>query len=468
MERRRTFHKLDYYKPYPYQEKFHYAEGHLTPGRLAAQRAIIAANKIGKTMCAAMEVAMHLTGQYPKDWKGKRFFRPVDWMAASNTNDTTRDIMQAELLGDPENPALFGSGSIPVDCIGKKTNKPGVPNAIDTVLVKHVSGGWSKLQFKAYEQGFKKFMGRARDGVWLDEEPPLDIWSQVVRATFAKKDTTIILTFTPEEGMTEVVVAFLNDLKPGQAVITATWDDAPHMTPEVRAEKLASVPAHEREMRSKGVPLMGAGVIFATPDEQIEVEPFPIPRHWPQISGIDFGWDHPFGAAKLAWDRDTDTVYVIADYRESKALPAVHSSVVRGWGEWVPVAWPHDGLNSEKGTGEALINSYKKEKLNLLPAKATNPPPMGKQEGEGGNSVEAPIMEMVERMETGKWKVFKTCRVWLEEKRMYHRDKKGKIVKLRDDVLSASRYAFMMLRHARTETIKRPKRHAARGATNWG
>src|SRR5260221_10203982 len=41
-------HKLEHYKPYQFQTKFHHAEGHLTPGELAHLKALICANQIGK------------------------------------------------------------------------------------------------------------------------------------------------------------------------------------------------------------------------------------------------------------------------------------------------------------------------------------------------------------------------------------------------------------------------------------
>lgn len=466
LERRKKYHKLEYYKPYEFQKNFHHADGFRTPGRLALQRAIIAANKIGKTRAAAMEVAMHLTGQYPDWWKGQRFFGPIDCMCASNTNDTTRDMVQTELFGDPIDPQSLGSGSVPIDCIGKHTNKMGVPNAFDTVSVKHISGGRSKVQFKAYEQGFKKFMGKARDLTWLDEEPPQDIWSQVIRSTFAKSQSAIMITLTPEEGWTDVVNMFLSQLATGQAVITATWDDAPHMTPEVRAEKLLTIPVHEREMRSTGTPLMGAGRVFPFAEDKIVIDPIEIPRWWPRIIGVDYGWDHPFAAVMEAWDRDADIVYVIADYREARVTPAIHAAAIKPWGSW-PVAWPHDGLNTEKGTGEQLKKNYIDEGLNFLPWKATNIPQQGQQEGEGGNSPESAILDMYQRMETGRWKVFKTCRNWLEEYRTYHRDKTAKLIKIRDDTISSSRYAHMMLRHARTEVVRVHRQATMAGATNW-
>ena len=333
IQRRREIYRLEYYKPYSKQLEFHHALGRGTQVP-ASQKMLMAANQFGKTFCGAMEISMHATGRYPEWWKGKRFPGAVEILVGSNTNETARDICQRELLGDPTDEKRQGTGTLPIDCIGKVTRKAGVPNAIDSISVRHVAGLNSKIHLRAYEQGFKKFMGTRFDVGWCDEEPPLDIWSQMLRATFARPNAVLLLTLTPEEGMTQVVSQFVNDLKQGQSLVTATWDDAAHMTTEVKEQRLAALPPHEREMRSKGAPLMGSGLVFGMPDTELLVDPIEIPRHWPQVIGIDFGWDHPFGAAKLAWDRDADIVYITADYRESKAVPAIHVASIKPWGDW--------------------------------------------------------------------------------------------------------------------------------------
>jgi hypothetical protein len=58
-------------------------------------------------------------------------------------------------------------------------------------------------------------------------------------------------------------------------------------------------------------------------------------------------------------------------------------------------------------------------------------------------------MEMLSRMEPGRFKVFKDLNDWFEEFRLYHR-KDGRAVKERDDLMSATRHAVMMLRDAKT------------------
>ena len=466
LERHKKIYRLQYYKPYPKQLEFHNATGYKTDFP-ASQRLLLGGNQIGKTLCGAMETAIHATGRYPDWWKGTRFYGPVDIMVGSNTNETCRDIVQRELLGNPLDEREMGTGTIPIDTIGKTHRKAGVPNAIDSVSVKHVGGGYSKIYLRAYEQGFKKFMGIRFEVGWLDEEPPEEIWSQFLRAGLSRSNSVLYITMTPEEGMTQVVSQFMNNIAVGQSITQAGWDDALHFTSEMKEQKLAAFSPHEREMRSKGTPLMGAGLVFDTPEDQIVIEPIEIPRHWPQIVGIDFGWDHPFGAGKIAWDRENDCIYITNVYRESRALPIVQAEAIKAWGSWIPVAWPHDGLNTEKGTGQQLRQTYIDTGLNLLPWKATNPPQSGQIEGEGGNSVEAALLEMVERENTGRLKVFSTCKSYLEERRMYHRDLNGKLVKMNDDVLSAVRYAIMMVRHARTQTVTVKKQKVAHGYSNW-
>jgi hypothetical protein len=228
-------------------------------------------------------------------------------------------------------------------------------------------------------------------------------------------------------------------------LVTATWDDVPHLTAKQKDDLWAGMPSHERDARSKGVPLLGSGAIFPVDEDLIKIEPFKIPDIWAQVNGLDFGYEHPFGAARLAWDRDNDIIYVIGNYRSRQTTPVFHAAAIKPWGAWIPCAWPHDGLQHDKGSGDQLAKLYRDQGLNMLPDHATW--------SDGSNGVEAGIAEMHDRMLTGRWKVFSTCTEWLEERRMYHR-KDGKIIKERDDVISASRYGLMMLRFAIAEPFE--------------
>lgn len=233
--------------------------------------------------------------------------------------------------------------------------------------------------------------------------------------------------------------------------IQAGWDDVPHLTAKQKVDMLAAYPEHERKARSQGVPMLGSGAVFPIDEAAITCEPRDIPKHWAQIIGIDFGWDHPTAAARLAWDRDNDALYVTAAYRRAKEVPVIHAASVMSWGKWLPVAWPHDGLQTDKGSGEQLAQQYRDAGLRMLDEKASH--------DEGGNGVEAGIMDILERMRTDRFKVFAGLNDWFEEFRMYHR-KDGKIVKERDDLMSATRYAVMMRRFA----ITQPRPSAVRKA----
>ena len=440
--------RLQDYEPYEYQKRFHSAKD--MGGKLARQRLLMAANKTGKTFCGATEMAYHLTGRYPAWWNGATFNRPVVAWAAGNTTGNTRDIVQAELLGEPGDEEEFGKGAIPKRYIvGTPQRLPGVPNAFQSLSVKHISGKNSKLVFKSYEQGKMQWMGKAVDVTWLDEEPPQDIYSQALRAAL-KTGGIVYMTFTPESGMTQVVTQFMTKLGQSQALYHATWDDATHLDEDVKSEILAALPPHERDMRSKGIPVLGSGMVFTVNEDDLKVEPFALPEYWPRVCGLDFGWDHPTAAVWLAWDRDTDTVYVYDCYRKSTETPVVHSAAIRERGDWVPVVWPHDGSQHDKGSGKPLAELYRKQGLNMVHKHFSNI--------DGSIAVEPGIMDMLQRMQTGRFKVFNYLHAWFEELRMYHR-KDGKIVKVHDDLMSATRYASQSLQFASVGRKKnRPRR----------
>jgi len=439
LERRKSTNRLLDYKPYDYQIKFHNSN--------ATQRLLMAGNRVGKSLSGAMEMAIHLTGKYPDWWEGRKFGRPIRAWAGGVSNETTRDVCQKELVGQPDDPSAKGTGSVPLDDIGETVRKAGVPNAMNSLVVRHITGGWSRLGFKAYEMGREKWMGEQVDVIWLDEEPPASIYSQALTRT-ADKGGSVYMTFTPEQGMTQIIAQFINDIKKGQELIQAGWDDAPHMTTEVRDQILQALPPHERKMREKGIPQLGSGLVFPIVEEEILCDPIEIPTHWPRLCGIDFGWDHPTACVWIAWDRDVDTVYVYDSYSMRQETVPVHASAINARGKWIPVIWPQDGRQADKGSGKNLTEQYKKESVNMCHDWFTNPPQQGMKDGTGGNSVEAGIMEMLTRMQTKRLKIFKNQSKMLEELRMYHR-KDGKIVPINDDLISAMRYCIMSLRKTR-------------------
>ena len=435
LQRDEQMNRLEAFEPYRKQRQF-FALGKDHPERL-----LMAANRFGKTEAGAAEVAYHLTGLYPPWWQGRVFAEPTDIWVGGVTNESTRDVTQEKLIGPPSQRSMWGSGMVPRDLLGDVSMARGVADLIDTILVRHVSGGNSTLQFKSFERGREKWQGTRKHCVWFDEEPPPDIYTEGRTRTHDAQGV-VLVTFTPLLGMSEVVRRFLLEASPQRAVITATIDDAEHFTAAQRQAIVDSYAPHEREARTRGVPTLGSGRIFPVVEADIVIQPVPIQPHWPRIGGLDFGWDHPTSAVQLAWDRDKDVVYLTADYRVRQTLTALHVAALKPWGKTMPWAWPHDGLITDKTSGTQVASQYREHGLNLLPERATF--------NDGTSGVEAGLLDMLERMQTNRFKVFNTCGCWLEEFRLYHRED-GKVVKEYDDTIDASRYALMMLRMAEVD-----------------
>ena len=248
--------------------------------------------------------------------------------------------------------------------------------------------------------------------------------------------------------MSSVVKRYINETSPDRCVIKMTVDDAAHITPEMKAQLVAQYPDYLRDVRLYGVPMVGEGRVFTIPEEKLLVAPFEYPKHWTRLGGIDFGFSHYAAFCELWHDRDTDVVYLVRTLRMRECTPHRHVEAVRHWGlKW---AWPHDGRNQTlAGAGVPLMRQYESAGLDMMPDAA--------KFEDGGNSVEAGIQMMIDRMRGARWKVFRGQNDgWLEEYRMYHR-KDGLLVKIDDDAISASRYGMMMLRSARTDIPPKPR-----------
>lgn len=422
------------YEPYEKQKRFH------ALGATTRERVLSAGNQQGKTQAGAAEMAFHATGIYPDWWEGRRFTKPIKaWVGAVDFG-SLRDGPQLKLLGDIKQDYL--GSLIPKDCIIKCYPLQGVADGVAIARIRHVSGGESIIGFKTYGMGRKRWQGASQDLVWYDEEPPQDIYSEGLSRTNATGGF-VYMTFTPLMGMTEVVFKFWKNPSPSQALILMGIEDALHIPEERRAEIIASYPEHERDARIKGIPSVGSGKVFPVAREKIEYEGVQLQPHWAHIVGMDFGWDHPTAAVWLAWDRDLDVVYIYNIYRKSQTDAQTNGiGIMRTSGNAkIPVAWPHDGYQHDKGSGKQLAELYKDVGLNMLPDHA--------KFDDGSNGVEAGVMQMLDRMHNGKLKVAKHLEEWFEEFDLYHRED-GKIVKLKDDLLSATRYALMCLRFAVT------------------
>lgn len=454
-ERRRRvkYNALKFYRPYPKQIEFHNAD--------SSERMLGAGNQTGKTMAGSREAAYHATGLYPDNWCGARFDKPTVGWVGGVSGEVIRDTTQKLLVGRMQDVDAIGSEAIPKDCIIEPSKALGVKDLLDHVKVKHISGGTSLIFFKSYEKGREKFQGETIDWVWLDEEPPEDIYSEcLTRTNKGQLGQFLMITFTPLKGMTTVAYDFYSGINPQKHLTVMTIYDVDHYTKEERDKIVASYPAHERDARAKGVPTVGEGRIFLTPEDDLKHSLQTFPRWWPHLIGQDFGYgqsdaSHPTALVWMCWDRDRDIIYIYDCCYVRKPTPIKVAGVIRGRCDsidWIPIAWPHDAMKASGGNEKGTIAElHQIQGMQMLAEHA--------KFEDGGNSVEAGIMDMDQRMGDGRLLVAAHLSEWFDEYRMYHRAKpksgnimsQAVIVKLRDDLMSATRYAIMCLRHADCE-----------------
>lgn len=381
-----------------------------------------AANRAGKTIAGAYEVVCHATGVYPKWWKGRKFRKPVNIMVAGESGKLTRDSVQMKIMGSPSE---IGTGIMPKDCIMDIRAKSGIPDAMDTVRIKH-KYGTSTIQFNSFDQGREAFQATERDVVWFDEEPPLSVYTEGLTRTMTTNGL-VLVTFTPLKGMSETVQFLDRQSKEGGCVITtATWNDAPHLSEKDKEEMLAALPPHQRDARSQGIPALGSGAIYPIPESEFVVGTFTIPSHWKHVYGLDVGWNNT-AAVFAAIDPDSKVVYITGEYKRGLAEPSTHAAAIkqRARGKGQPGVIDPASRGRAQADGQQLLQMYRDLGLNILPA---------------DNAVESGIYEIWQMLSTGMLKVFKTCPLLIDEYRVYRRDEKGKIVKENDHLLDALRY----------------------------
>jgi phage terminase large subunit-like protein len=433
--------KLWLFRPYDWQQKWWAA------GKYHRQRLLMAANQVGKTAGSCVEFCYHLTGIYPDGWEGHVFRFAINAWALGVSAEQIKKVLQERMIGNINEVAQFEGGYIPAHLMDQENITRGqLKGSVKEVHIKHAHGGWSKLSFLSYEQGQHVLMGPVIDLALIDEEPrDPTIYPQVLTRTLngdQGRGGLVMLAFTPENGITEVVHQFTEDLKPGQYLQNVTWEDAPHLTEEKKTQMLEAYPAHQREMRSKGIPMLGSGQVYPIAEERLYDDCDEILPHWRRINAIDFGVRH-CGIVFLALDADADVLHLYDATKVEDQLPRQLALLMRSRGDWIPWAWPHDGHLPDRGSGLEQQKLYVNEGVTMLSIHA--------QSEDGKIIRETGITRLWDRMQTGRLKVSRHLKCFFEEKRLYHR-RDGLIVKKNDHVLDALRYGEMMLRYATTDT----------------
>lgn len=397
-------------------------------GKSYRERGFIAGNRVGKTEAGNYEVTCHATGLYPSWWNGLRFTHPVLIWVGGDTATTVRDITQKKLVGEIND---IGSGMLPKDTIIDYKTRRNVPEAIETIRVKHVTGGTSTIVLKTYEQGRATWQGTEVDYIWMDEECPQDVYGEAM-IRLMTTNGAMVTTFTPLSGLTDLVVNYLDNDQNSEAkypkhVTVCGWDDVPHITEAMKEEMLANTPPQLRDARSKGVPTVGSGLIYPLDPKNYTVDDFKVPKHWMKLYGMDVGWNNT-AAVWGAWDRDNDVIYAFTEHKQGQAEPVIHATAIKARGTWIKGVIDPAARGRSQIDGQNLYKIYRDEGLKIYPAE---------------NAREAGIFEVWQRLSTGRLKIFKSCTQLIREFALYHRDEKGTIVKTNDHILDSLRYLCM-------------------------
>jgi phage terminase large subunit-like protein len=444
-ERRKKFRRIDFLDTsYWYQTQLaFFAAG--SSG--VHQRLLYGGNQSGKTISCGAEVSWHMTGAYPDWWTGKRYTKPIRVWSIGESGQLVRDTLQKKLCGDDE----FGTGLIPLESFGKKpVMVPGGTGSIDTMFVTHqtdgMTDGTSSLTFKSFEMRRQKLQAESIDLIWVDERPDEEIYSELLARTSAT-DGHLIVSYTPvgEGAAAGLTYRFLSEPSSDRAVFRIRSDEVKHISEARREELSAGYQEHEREARIEGTPQLGAGPIFPIELLPAMVKSFnpdsDIPFYARWCVGVDFGFGHPFAAVLIAWAPDTGQIWVVDSFRMERSSALYHVQRIHSMtrGLRVPVAWPHDGSQHDKGSGLSLSMQYKNFGANMMAVHAVN-------HGTKMNAVEPALEEMREMMFGGKLTIAGHLHELIDEMRNYHRDEDYRIVKQRDDLICALRYAVMSRR----------------------
>lgn len=442
------YDQLRWFRPFDHQRRFF----ETTTDR----RGILAANRIGKTVSTCYETAMHLTGEYPAWWQGRRFTQPVQVMVAGEGWSQVALVLQNELLGTQDIKLVdnIGTGAIPRRCIRLDTLRSDGANAIG-VEIAHSSGGASYLLFANYTQEVRQLQGLKLDIAVFDEQPPDDFFSEVVTRT-ATTQGMVMCSFTPLKGLNGLVSKFWNR-EEGYDFVRVSWEDVPEYDPwgepfllmETRRQLERDYLPHEREARIAGRPIMGKGAIFQLRDwptygrEDFRLEPH---TGLERVIALDLGlvndrtvitlmlWDP---RAREAWLHRQITVRGTDEANPTNYITHLLRPEVLG----CPIVLPPDAVTPGRYTmtSASLRELFEESGLNVVPEPIHNPPDA---QGRTTNHKAYGVNIMRQMLEAGTLHVNENCQEFLREAQNYYVDDRGRFSDP-DDTIDSARYALL-------------------------
>jgi phage terminase large subunit-like protein len=442
------YNQLRYFRPFEHQRRFFITT--------TDRRGILAANRIGKTVSTCYETALHLTGQYPDWWQGKRFDKPITAMVAGESWGQVALVLQAELLGssDVKIKEQLGTGAIPRDCIRFDTMRSDGANAMG-VEIRHTSGANSYLLFANYTQEVRQMQGFKLNLAVFDEQPPDDFFSEIVTRT-ATTQGQVLCSFTPLKGLNGLVSKFWNR-EEGYDFIRVAWSDVPEYDPwgepfllqSTREQLERDYLPHEREARIAGKPIMGQGAVF-----QINSWPtYPTGTYkFREMPGL-----HRVIALDLGLVNDR-TVITLMYWHPEEQQAWLHTQItVRGIDEanplnyinhllrpevfGCPIVLPADASTPGRYTmsSTSIRELFEQYGLNVYSKPIMNPPDL---QGRQTNHKSYGVNVMRQMLESGTLMINDNCVDFLREAQNYYVDPQGRFSDP-DDTIDSARYALI-------------------------
>jgi phage terminase large subunit-like protein len=461
------FNKLAFWKPYRFQRDW------IEASATYSQRYLSAANRIGKSYGACMEIAIHLTGLYPSWWNGA-FIDDAehDYWAIGVSQESVNNVLMKELLGvsDCRDLSKLGTGCIPKDCIDVFSMVKDGARCLK-IKIKHSSGLENTLHFFASTQDESVFMGASVKYILMDEQFKNE--SQIYAQALTRTATTrglIAVTATPEQGVTPLWDKFSKDDSGFLYFQNATWEHAEHLTDEDKARLLAGIPEYQREMRSKGIPVLGSGAVYPFSDkeinetlsiEQIKANPFAYKLLW----GCDFGYSSntdadPSTLVLVAYEPETDKVFVIDEWQSKldakknrlAHMPDHMATIIKNSPfPFAPLVVPHDGKKQIDGTNTNRLSEFKRLGVNVLPTVFEIPYQltMGAYEKpKHSRSLHWTIQHLCKLFSEDKLKVdVDKLKYLMSEFRVYQYKDNGQPIDRRNHLLDAMRIAVMSVKY---------------------
>jgi phage terminase large subunit-like protein len=446
------FNQLKYFRPFKHQLAF------FKTGTESQRRGLLAANRSGKSVATCYELAYHLTGQYAPWWEGKRFESNITAYAAGESWAQVALVLQKELLGTEDIKLKYklGSGAIPRDCINLDSIRADGPN-VQSIEIRHVSGRYSTLLFGNYTQEVRNLQGFVLDTALFDEQPPDNVFSELVTRT-ATKQGQVLCSFTPLKGLNGLVRKFWDKVE-GYTHVRVAWDDLPEYDPwgepfflqKDRDQLLRDYMPHERDARTRGIPVMGMGAVFPLLD-------------WPLYDSPDYDFDTmPWLERVISLDlgliNDKTVIsFMLRDPREeiiwlhrqiivggrTEALPEMYLPFLMAPNCFgTPIALPPDA--GRPGvytlTSESVREVFENSGLNVIRNPIFNPPDA---QGKTTNNKAFGINLMRQLMEQRKFMVNRSCIEFISECGSYFVDERGKYSDP-DDTIDSARYGLLAL-----------------------